>query len=102
MFHCQQAAEKALKGFLTYHQQPFGKTHDIRELSKSCLHVDTTLGPMLERALPLTWYAWKFRYPGSPEEPTPEETQDALTAARETLADLLGRLPGEIGGGLPG
>jgi HEPN domain-containing protein len=25
LFHCQQAAEKALKGFLTFHQKSFGK-----------------------------------------------------------------------------
>jgi HEPN domain-containing protein len=26
LFHCQQAGEKALKGFLVYHEQPFRKT----------------------------------------------------------------------------
>ncbi len=32
IYHCQQAAEKAVKGFLVLHGQPFGKTHDIRIL----------------------------------------------------------------------
>jgi HEPN domain-containing protein len=32
VFHCQQAAEKALKGFLVWHNQPFRKTHDLIEL----------------------------------------------------------------------
>jgi HEPN domain-containing protein len=32
VFHCQQATEKALKGFLTWHDQPFRKTHDLAEL----------------------------------------------------------------------
>ena len=54
MFHCQQAAEKALKGFLTFHQRPFGKTHDLRELGKTCLIVEPTLAPLIERAVPLT------------------------------------------------
>jgi len=31
-FHCQQAAEKYLKGFLAWHQKPFVKTHDLLEL----------------------------------------------------------------------
>jgi len=61
VFHCQQAAEKAIKGFLTFHQQPLGKTHDLRELAKGCLRMDATLAPLLEQAVPLTWYAWKFR-----------------------------------------
>lgn len=31
-FHCQQAAEKYLKAFLTWHQVAFSKTHDLQEL----------------------------------------------------------------------
>jgi len=27
VFHAQQAAEKAMKGFLTWHDRPFRKTH---------------------------------------------------------------------------
>ncbi len=30
VYHCQQAAEKALKAFLTYHDIVFEKTHDLR------------------------------------------------------------------------
>jgi HEPN domain-containing protein len=96
VFHCQQAAEKAIKSFLTYHQRPFGKTHDLRELGRSCLEIDATLAPILERAMPLTSYAWKFRYPGAPEEPTPREAQDAWTVAREVFTTLLARLPNEV------
>lgn len=29
VYHCQQAAEKAVKGFLIYHDTRFDKTHDI-------------------------------------------------------------------------
>lgn len=96
LFHYQQAAEKAIKGFLTYHQEPFGKTHDLRELGKACVRREPTLAALLERAMPLTWYAWKFRYPGSPDEPTPEETREALDVARELVAALLIRLPDEV------
>ena len=96
VFHCQQAAEKAIKSFLTFHQRPFGKTHDLRELGRNCLEIDITLGPVLDRAIPLTWYAWKFRYPGTPEEPTAREAQDAWTVAREIFAAFLSRLPDEV------
>lgn len=34
VFHCQQAVEKSLKGFLTWHQKPFRKTHNIEELGE--------------------------------------------------------------------
>ncbi len=34
VFHCQQAAEKALKGFLTWHDVPFRKTHSLEEIGE--------------------------------------------------------------------
>ncbi len=37
LFHCQQAAEKALKAFLTFHDQPFRKTHDLAALGALCV-----------------------------------------------------------------
>ena len=44
LFHCQQAAEKALKAFLTFHDQPFRKTHDLASLGRQCANIDATLG----------------------------------------------------------
>ena len=32
VYHCQQAAEKAVKGFLAFHDQPFERTHDVEVL----------------------------------------------------------------------
>jgi HEPN domain-containing protein len=34
MFHSQQAAEKALKAFLSWHDVPFRKTHNLEELGQ--------------------------------------------------------------------
>ena len=45
VFHSQQAAEKAIKGFLTFHQIAFRKTHDLTDLGSQCVVVD----PGLER-----------------------------------------------------
>ncbi len=72
-FHCQQAAEKALKGFLAWHDQPFRKTHSIEELGEQCLALDERLRGEVDQAVPLTEFAWRFRYPGEPEALTPEE-----------------------------
>jgi HEPN domain-containing protein len=96
VFHCQQAAEKAMKGFLTWHNCPFRKTHSLEELGEQCLAFDQTLKPFVDHAVPLTDYAWKFRYPGEPEEPPVAEAQEALTLAREVYAALLSRLPEEV------
>jgi len=98
VFHCQQAAEKAMKGFLTWHNRPFRKTHSLEEIGEQCLEIDQTLKPMVDRAVPLTEYAWKFRYPGvpdEPEEPSMSEAQEALVRAREVREAVLSRLPAE-------
>jgi HEPN domain-containing protein len=95
VFHCQQGAEKALKGFLAWHDTPFRKTHDLEESGEACIAIDATLRETIERAIPLTEYAWKFRYPGEPEEPTREETEEALAAARDVYAAVAALLPDE-------
>jgi HEPN domain-containing protein len=95
VFHCQQAAEKALKGFLAWHGRPFRKTHSLEELGEQCLELDQTLKALIDRAVPLTEYAWKFRYPGEPEEPSREEAEEALVIAREVYTAMVARLPQE-------
>jgi HEPN domain-containing protein len=95
VFHCQQAAEKAMKGFLTWHGCPFRKTHSLEELGEQCLLVDSTLRDLVDRAVPLTEYAWKFRYPGEPEGPAPMEAEEAFGVARDVFAAVLARLPVE-------
>ena len=96
VFHCQQAAEKALKGFLTWHNCPFRKTHNLEEIGEQCLKLDRTLKDLIDRAVPLTEYAWKFRYPGEPEEPSREEAEEALATARRIYDAALARLPEEL------
>ena len=96
LFHSQQAVEKAMKGFLAWRQQPFGKTHDLRVLGKACRANDGTLAPLVEKATPLTWYAWKFRYPGALEEPAHDEVLRSLATAREFVEAVLARLPNEV------
>jgi len=91
--HCQQAAEKALKGFLTWHDRPFRKTHSLEELGEACLEVDPGLGALIDQAVPLTEYAWRFRYPGEPEAPSRQEAEEALGTAKEVYAAITSRLP---------
>jgi HEPN domain-containing protein len=95
LFHSQQAVEKSLKAFLTWHDMPYRKTHSIEELGRQCAALDGSLGPLVDEAVPLSEYAWKFRYPGESETPTAEETDEALRLARRVVAAILNRLPGE-------
>ncbi len=95
VFHAQQAAEKSLKGFLVWHGQTFRKTHSLEELGEQCLDIDPSLKLLVDRAVPLTEYAWKFRYPGDPEEPERAEAEGALAVAGEVFEGVLVRLPAE-------
>ena len=96
MFHCQQAAEKAMKGFLTGHDRPFPKTHDLDELGTAVQAIDASLASALDRARDLTPFAWRFRYPGTPSVPAREEAEEALAVAREVYQAILDRLPEEV------
>lgn len=96
VFHAQQAAEKSLKAFLSWHNIPFRKTHNLVEIGEACCRIDESLRPLLGRAAPLTEYAWKYRYPGDPQEPPSEEAAGALATAREVFDAALMRLPADI------
>jgi len=96
VFHAQQAVEKTIKGFLTWHGRPFRKTHNLVELGESCVAIDAELEPLLRKAAPLTEYAWRFRYPGDPAEPDTEEAEAAHNSARKVHEALLARLPKEV------
>lgn len=95
VFHAQQAAEKALKAFLTWHETPFRKTHSLEEIGEQCITIDANLSSLIDRAVPLTEYAWKFRYPGEPESPTEEEAAEALRVARDVYETIVRLLPRE-------
>ncbi len=96
VYHCQQLAEKAMKGFLTWHDEPFRKTHSLVEVGGQCAALDTTLADIMRKAAGLTEYAWKFRYPGEPDEPPLTEAQTAFALVREVYDAILTRLPPEI------
>lgn len=92
VFHCQQAVEKALKADLTAYEHPFRKTHDLEELGTAAMTHDQSLTELVTRAADLTPYAWRFRYPGTPISPTPQETKQAVALAREVYLAMRDRL----------
>lgn len=49
--------------------------HNLEELAEQCLRLDPTLKRIVDTVVPLTEYAWKFRHPGDPDEPTREEAE---------------------------
>jgi HEPN domain-containing protein len=92
LFHCQQAAEKAMKAFLTAHDTTFRKTHDLDELASACEQIDASLRDALTPARDLTVFAWEFRYPGSDEAPPEAEARSSLLLAQAAVDGIRERL----------
>ena len=85
-----QSAEKALKGFLAHHEQPFEKTHDLTRLLGLCEAVDPDMQRFRGAAERLTPFVVRFRYPG-PFLPTREEARVAEADAA-SVVDWVGRV----------
>ena len=93
IFHTQQCAEKALKGFLAFKRAEIRKTHHLGELVDQCTVIDSTFDSLLPGAHTLTPKATEFRYFGNLEEiddisqlfPTVEEVESAIAQAKRIL-----------------
>jgi len=96
IYHCQQSAEKAVKGFLILHNQNFPRTHDIRLLIQLAIAINPSFEAYQETSELLTPYAIEFRYPSDVMEPTSEELEEALQKAEELFNFVISLLPNEI------
>ena len=96
VYHCQQAAEKAIKGFLTWHGVRFGRTHDLDVLGSLARPMAPALEPALDRAVELTPYAWLYRYPPDSPAPLEDEAREVIEGARELLDAIIGTLPSAV------
>lgn len=95
LYHCQQAAEKALKGFLVWHDRPFARTHDLGKLGKQAVELDSALEPHIDDVVEFTQYAWIFRYPGDVDLPAIADADAVLRKVRAFVEAMQGRLPEE-------
>ncbi len=96
-YHCQQAAEKVIKGILIAAGRAFRRTHDIDELADLAQSAYPHLGPLLDRCRSFSVWGTAYRYPAIEDVPEPLPSiadlhaalQDlgALRAASKTLAD---------------
>jgi HEPN domain-containing protein len=95
VYHCQQSMEKALKGFLTFKESPFTKTHALVLLVEQAAEIDSSFDNLADHAEELSPFAWRFRYPGELLEPGRDEANNALELARTALEFVIERIPEE-------
>lgn len=62
-YHCQQAAEKYLKGLLVLNEVEIPKTHDLVLLNEMCCKTNNRLVEVKQECKRLTVYAVVTRYP---------------------------------------
>ena len=96
IYLCQQAAEKAVKGFLVFHDQPFENTHDVGVLVTAATRYEPEFLAWREAAVTLTPYATEYRYPGNLLQPDEPEFSEALEAAEAFYQFVTSLLPPEI------
>jgi HEPN domain-containing protein len=96
VYHCQQSAEKVIKGWLVYHDHTFEKTHDLRLLVTMAADVDSAFADWFDAAERISPYSTAYRYPGVIFEPTLEEFRFAYQLAGKLYEMVCSSLPPEI------
>ena len=96
IYHCQQAAEKAVKGFLVFCDQEFERVHDIEVLIQSAVPYEARFGTWVDVGRLLTPYARIYRYPGIVAEPSREQLDHAIATAHSLYDFVLSLLSEEV------
>lgn len=86
-YHCQQSAEKAMKGLLVAAGVSFRKIHDLDELANVAAPLYPALAADLDRCRPFTSWATEYRYP--PEDESSPPSAEAISEAIYVLQELL-------------
>lgn len=90
-YHCQQCAEKLLKGFIAFNGGNVQRTHSLLRLIKTCSEYDPSFDSLLPHCVDLDDYATNVRYPYF-EELLEEDALSAINDAHVVFAFLLEKL----------
>ena len=97
VYHCQQAAEKALKGYLAFRDRPLERTHDLERLLELATALEPAFAPLEAQADVLNPYATAFRYPDTlgVQCPSVAEVNTAIAHAQAVCDFVLQQVPVE-------
>ena len=91
VYHAQQCAEKALKGYLVCNLQPIPKSHDLGRLMGLCVNLDTDFFDIETEIRGLQGLDVRFRYPDVDLVPDITTTQEAIGFADAVLSFVVDR-----------
>ncbi|MCU0391336.1 MAG: HEPN domain-containing protein [Thermoflexibacter sp.] len=80
-YHTQQSAEKALKGYLAFRNQPIQRIHNLNVLLANCIDLDDSFSELSTQTRYLNGFDTKFRYPDEELAPERSEVQTAINYA---------------------
>ncbi len=88
-FHCQQAAEKYLKGFLLFHDIPFKRQHSLNYLLGLLAQKVEIDNELYEKASVLEEFAVEIRYPDTIIDLSDKEIHKAFYISKFFRAYIL-------------
>ena len=91
-FHCQQAVEKLLKGFLAYQEKNVRKVHDIRMLVSLCEEIDKEFSDLYDEADYFSKFYIETRYPGDFPEFSWQEAKEAFEITKKIKEFVLAKI----------
>ena len=83
IYHTQQCAEKALKGFLTFHEREIEKTHHLKPILEECIAIDKKFEILTDDAIFLSPFSTEFRYPDAWMTPDLADMEQAILSAKK-------------------
>lgn len=94
-FTAQQAAEKALKAYLIFHQKNIMKIHDLGAILEECISIDHGFENLRQECVTLTDYYVPTRYPDIIQftEFNEAKAREAYMLAERIVEFVEGRLP---------
>jgi len=87
-FHCQQAIEKALKGYLVFLEIEFKPVHDLGYLINLVSTKDDAFDLLYDDVDRISRFAVQIRYPDTIITLTPDQVRDAIAVA-DRIYDLV-------------
>jgi HEPN domain-containing protein len=90
-YHCQQSAEKYLKGYLVFCGMTPPRMHDLDELCKLCLKFSDSFKSIADQCSDLTAYGVQPRYPMELilEEEDMQQALDSAKMVKDFVIDII-------------